>query len=640
MKQAVLLAGGASTRLRDRLGGRPKPLVDIDGEPLLKRQLALLREYDISHVVLLVNYGADQIRTYCAANGNFGLTIELVDDGMPRGTAGAVLAALDRLADQFLVIYGDTLLNVHLGRLWNFHRDSRADATLFVHPNDHPQDSDLVETDGEDWITAFHPYPHLPGSFLPNLVNAGLYVISRAALEPWREFAVPSDLARNLFPAMIARSARLKAYRSFEYIKDIGTPHRLDKAVAQLRAGVVARASLAHPQRAVFVDRDDTLNRNHGYVRSPEQMEPFDGVPEAVRCLNDAEYRVVVVTNQSVIARGECTIEGLGRIHSKMETQLAASGAFVDRIYFCPHHPDKGFPGEVESLKVQCECRKPGVGMIRQATAALNIDLQRSWMVGDASRDMLAAARAGLRSILVRTGEGSRDEKFEAEPDFVVDDFQAAVTFILDDYPRMAQAAHPLLEKIAPGEVVLIGGLARVGKSSFAQILASELRLSGKRAVVISLDRWIRDLELRGPGVIERFDLDLAEETLRSWLAGDVSVELELPRYDRATRRRESQKDTLRLEHDAILILEGVPALMLPLSSCRKVHRIFIASAEEPRRQRVISDLIWRGADKEGATATYIERVRDESPVVVASRATADTIIDWDAPIAGRVARA
>jgi histidinol-phosphate phosphatase family protein len=363
-------------------------------------------------------------------------------------------------------------------------------------------------------------------------------------------------------------------------------------------------------------------------------------VPEAVRCLNDAEYRVVVVTNQSVIARGECTIEGLGRIHSKMETQLAASGAFVDRIYFCPHHPDKGFPGEVESLKVQCECRKPGVGMIRQATAALNIDLQRSWMVGDASRDMLAAARAGLRSILVRTGEGSRDEKFEAEPDFVVDDFQAAVTFILDDYPRMAQAAHPLLEKIAPGEVVLIGGLARVGKSSFAQILASELRLSGKRAVVISLDRWIRDLELRGPGVIERFDLDLAEETLRSWLAGDVSVELELPRYDRATRRRESQKDTLRLEHDAILILEGVPALMLPLSSCRKVHRIFIASAEEPRRQRVISDLIWRGADKEGATATYIERVRDESPVVVASRATADTIIDWDAPIAGRVARA
>ena len=124
---------------------------------------------------------------------------------------------------------------------------------------------------------------------------------------------------------MIARSARLKAYRSFEYIKDIGTPHRLDKAVAQLRAGVVARASLAHPQQAVFVDRDDTLNRNHGYVRSPEQMELFDGVPEAVSRLNDAEYRVVVVTNQSVVARGECTLEELGS-HSRQDGDATRCG--------------------------------------------------------------------------------------------------------------------------------------------------------------------------------------------------------------------------------------------------------------------------------------------------------------------------
>jgi histidinol-phosphate phosphatase family protein len=366
----------------------------------------------------------------------------------------------------------------------------------------------------------------------------------------------------------------------------------------------------------------------------------FDGVPEAVRRLNDAEYRVVVVTNQSVVARGECTIEELGRIHAKMETQLAAAGAFVDRIYFCPHHPDKGFPGEVESLKIKCECRKPGIGMIREAIAALNIDLQHSWLVGDASRDMLAAARAGVRSILVRTGDGSRDEKFEAEPDFIVDDFRAAVTFILDDYPRIAQAAQPPLDKIASGDVVLIGGLARVGKSSFAQVLASELRLGGKRVAVISLDRWIRDLEHRGPGVIERFDLDFVEETLRPWLAGDVSIDLELPRYDRLTRRRESQMDTLRLEHDSVLILEGVPALMLPLPIGRRIHRVFIAGAEEPRRERVISDLIWRGADRDDATATYMNRVRDESPVVIATRATADTVIDWDPPIVRNEARA
>jgi NDP-sugar pyrophosphorylase family protein len=211
MKQAVLLAGGAGTRLKDRLGGRPKPLVDIDGQPLLGRQLSLLRQFGVRQAVLLVNYAADQIQAYCNTNQDFGLKIDFIDDGEPRGTAGAILAALDALADNFFVIYGDTLLNVHLGHMWQFHQESRADASLFLHPNNHPHDSDLVEIDQDEWITAFHPYPHPRNSLFPNLVNAGLYVVSRAALEPWREFHAPSDLAKHLFPAMIAKSRRLKA---------------------------------------------------------------------------------------------------------------------------------------------------------------------------------------------------------------------------------------------------------------------------------------------------------------------------------------------------------------------------------------------------------------------------------------------
>jgi D,D-heptose 1,7-bisphosphate phosphatase len=632
MRQAVLLAGGAGTRLRDRLEGRPKPLIDIDGEPLLGRQLALLRKYEIGNVVLLVNHGADQIRAYCEANRNFGLKIDFIDDGKPLGTAGAVLASLDALADAFLVIYGDTLLNVHLGRMWRFHDDSGADATLFLHPNNHPQDSDLVETDRDEWITAFHPYPHPPGSLFPNLVNAGLYVIDRAALEPWRRFAAPSDLAKQLFPAMIAKSHRLKGYRSFEYIKDIGTPKRLDEALVQLRSGVVERASLALRQKAVYVDRDGTLNRNQGYVRTPDEMHLFDGVPDAVRRLNDAEYRVVVVTNQPVVARGECTFDQLQGIHAKMEALLSGRGASVDRVMFCPHHPDRGFPGEIAELKVVCECRKPETAMIRDAAAMLNIDDRRSWMIGDSTADMLAAARAGVRSILVRTGHAGLDHKFKADPDFTADDFVAAVAFILDDYPRLARLAKPILDGAGPGDVMLVGGLAKVGKSTFAQVLASEYRATGKAAVVITLDRWIRDLDRRGPGVLERFDLDLALNALLPWFTGHAAVDMELPRYDRISRRRADERDALHLAPDVLLIVEGVPALTMSPPGQRRTHRVFVEGAEERRRQRVIADLIWRGGDERQAAATYIERLRDETPIVAASRANADAIVNCDPP--------
>jgi histidinol-phosphate phosphatase family protein len=630
MRQAVLLAGGAGTRLKDRLDGRPKPLVDIDGQPLLARQLSLLREFGIGHVVLLVNHAADQIQGYCAANQNFGLEIDFIDDGEPRGTAGAVLAALDALADDFFVLYGDTLLNVNLELMWQFHQASGADATLFLHPNNHPHDSDLVETDQDDWITAFHPYPHPPGSLFPNLVNAGLYVISRAALEPWRGFETPSDLAKHLFPAMIANSHRLNGYLSFEYIKDIGTPARLDEALMQLRSGVVARASLSRTQKAVYVDRDGTLNRNRGYVRTPDEMELFASVPAAVHRLNGAEYRVVVVTNQPVVARGECTLDQLQRIHSKMEMLLSERGAYVDRILSCPHHPDRGFPGEIPSLKIVCECRKPATALIRRAAKMLNIDNTHAWLIGDSTADILAAARMGIRSILVRTGEAGRDRKYAVSPDFTVDDFVAAVDFILDGYPRLADAANRILKAVEPGDMLLIGGLAKVGKSTLAQVIASEYRIAGKAAAVISLDRWIRSLELRGQGVLERFDLDHAQNALMPWISGRDPVELKLPSYDPVTRRRRDVFEILRLEPDALLILEGVPALTMALPTERTVHRIYVESSEEHRRKRVIDDLIRRGRTEDEAAATYLERLHDESPTITHSRASAAEVFNLD----------
>lgn len=437
--QAVILAGGKGTRLAERLGGLPKPLVDVCGTPLLERQLDTLFSSGIEEVLLLVNHRADLIQSFVDSHP-MAAKITLVDDGDPRGTAGALLAALPLLRERFVVVYGDTLFDIDLPHFIETHHRAGADVSLLVHPNDHPADSDLVEVDGDGWIQAFHGYPHPPASAFGNLVNAAMYVCERRALEAWADFDTPSDLAKNLFPHMLTAGARLLGYESYEYIKDLGTPERLDKVERHLRTGRVARASRRAPQRAVFVDRDGTLNVPAGYIKDPDQLVLIAGAAEGVRRLNEAEYRVVLATNQPVLARGECDDATMRRIHARLQTDLGRSGAYLDRVLMCPHHPQSGFPGEVRALKGECDCRKPKPGMLLAAAADLNIDLTRSWMVGDASTDMACAAAAGVTSVLVLTGDAGQDGRVSFAPDFVVADFGQAAELIVKRAPALMEA--------------------------------------------------------------------------------------------------------------------------------------------------------------------------------------------------------
>lgn len=441
MTQAVILAGGKGTRLASRLNGQPKPLIDVGGVPLLKRQIEALAKHGVGDIVLLVNHAADQIARFMAAT-DLPATVTLIDDGDPRGTAGATLACLDQLQDQFLVVYGDTLFDLDIGHILAEHRRAGADATLLLHPNDHPADSDLVEMDSEGWIRGFHPYPHPPCAWLRNLVNAAFYVVEKSALLPWASRIEVGDFAKDLFPAMVAEGARLHGHISFEYIKDIGTPARLDKAERHLADGVVARARRSTPQRAVFLDRDGTLNELRGHLKSAKDLALIPGAGEAVKSLNDAEYRVIVITNQPVLARGELTVTGLECIHARLESELGSAGAYLDALYYCPHHPHKGYPGEVAELKRDCACRKPGTAMVMNAAAAMNIDLRQSWLVGDSTADIALADATGLRSILVETGEGGRDGKYDAAPGHVVPSIREAAALIVS-----AQAA-PTQEEV------------------------------------------------------------------------------------------------------------------------------------------------------------------------------------------------
>src|SRR5438046_910906 len=220
-------------------------MIPIGGKPLLEHQIELARRYEFREILIFAHYRADLIQNHFTDGSRWGVRISVVVEDKPLGTAGAVLAGSDRLAENFLVLYGDTMVNVDLDRFWQAHERSGADATLLLHPNDHPLDSDLVEVNAQGSIVAFHNRPHPADRWYQNLVNAGLYVINKRALFSHHASHITHhgsrllDFGKDLFPAMLHSGAKLFGYNSPEYIKDIGTPERYDRICAEYAAGVV-----------------------------------------------------------------------------------------------------------------------------------------------------------------------------------------------------------------------------------------------------------------------------------------------------------------------------------------------------------------------------------------------------------------
>jgi len=432
MRQAVILAGGKGTRLKSITGDLPKPMVSILGAPLLQHLIEQCVAYDIVDIKLLVSYRKEAIEDYFGDGSQYGVSIQYIVEDIPRGTAGALIDALPELDEQFLVVYGDTFFDVDLGSFWNFHQNQAGDISIFLHPNDHPHDSDLVEVDPNFLVQKIHPYPH-DSQWRQNLVNAALYMINKSALKGIDFVLDRPDIAKDLFPLMLESGKKLYGYISTEYIKDMGMPKRLSKVERDIDSGKVKSLKKQTPKMAIFIDRDGTINQEVNHLSSQDQFELLDGVGEAICQINAVGILAVIVTNQPVIARGELEESELKVIHNKMDTLLGRQGAYIDRLYYCPHHADSGFDGEIEALKFDCNCRKPKIGMFTQAEKDLNIILEKSWVVGDSTRDILAAQNAGMKSILVETGHAGKDCSFEVNPDFIAKDLNEAVKLILKE---------------------------------------------------------------------------------------------------------------------------------------------------------------------------------------------------------------
>lgn len=424
--KAVIMAGGKGTRISSVASDIPKPMIKIDGMPILEHEIYSLRDQGYKDIILTVSHLGQIIMDYFGDGSNispvtndpFGVNIEYYFEKEPLGNAGALFKIKDQLTDDFLLLNADSLFDIDFNRLISFHKRKGGLATIFTHPNSHPYDSGLIIADDnhcvDQWLTKEDNRPE----YYDNRVNAGLHVLNKSLLENDID-KEKIDLDRDLLKPL-AGKGQLYCYDSPEYVKDMGTPDRYKAVCEDFAQGIVQRKNLKNKQRAIFLDRDGTINKYVGFLRNIDDFVLEDGVAKAIKRINELGYLAIVVTNQPVIARGEVTFEELKQIHQKMQVLLGKEGAYLDGIYVCPHHPDSGFPGEIKELKVECDCRKPKPGMLLQAAKDFNIDLEKSWMVGDSQNDILAGQNAGCHTCLVNnTGDYGQDLTFKTVYDFI-----------------------------------------------------------------------------------------------------------------------------------------------------------------------------------------------------------------------------
>ena len=428
MKQAIIQAGGIGSRLGNLTQDMPKPMIPIGNYSVLEHQIQLLKQYHIHDIIIITHYLSHVIQNHFGNGEQFGVSISYYHEQTPLGTSGGIKELEHRLTSDFLVLYGDVMIDMDLMALIDFHKQKQSLCTLTLHPNDHPYDSDLVDIDDTFRITGFYSKPHNSNRYYRNLVNAAVYVMSPQFLS-WIPKGAYADFGKNIFPD-VYQKVPMYGYCTSEYIKDMGTFDRLTQIRQDYSKGIIQQKNRENPQKAIFLDRDGVINREVNFLTRLDDFELLPGVAEAIRLINQSEYLAIVITNQSVIARNMCTLSELQTIHNKMETLLGMEGAKLDAIYFCPHHPDKGYPNENSEYKIICNCRKPKIGLVEQAQQKFHIDLTQSFFIGDSTRDIQCGKNAGMTSIEVQTGWGV--DSTICQPEYSFPDLKQAVHFILE----------------------------------------------------------------------------------------------------------------------------------------------------------------------------------------------------------------
>lgn len=390
--KAFLLAAGLGTRLKPLTDKIPKCLIPFAGRPLLDYWLESLAS--ISCAEARVNTHAHAEKTRIFLQSKFPSRYPRVTESHePKllGSAGAI-AANPTFADdasEVVIICADQLSAVDLRAMVEFHRQHGDPLTMLAYHVTNPTECGIVELDDVGRVIEFIEKPAHPKS---NLANGGIYIVSPAA---YREIVELDkfDFGFDVLPRFVGR---MRAWTWNGLHRDIGTHAAIRNAELELPRVKESLAARLEPCPAVFFDRDGTLIESIHYLTLPEQVRLVPDAASTLRRLRSAGFRCVIATNQSAIGRGFLTEDGLTKVHDELISQLVAEEVWVDGIYHCSFAPGEG----PDDLKEHTH-RKPNPGMLLQAAQELNLDLGRSWMIGDMVSDVDAGRNAGCRGSIL-----------------------------------------------------------------------------------------------------------------------------------------------------------------------------------------------------------------------------------------------
>lgn len=373
LNQAVILAGGLGTRLKPYTDKNPKPMYPINGKPFLGYLIEQIKQFGIDNVLLLLGYMPDKVMNYFRDGKEFGVKISYDITPVDFQTGDRLLNAKDKLDQCFLLMYCDNYCPIDYSRLKEDFRRNDAWIQISVYENKdgYTKSNLVIDKNGE--VLAYDKKrvtQNLQG------VDIGYAIIQKNILNMIS--AKGQNFESVAYTYAVAHNKMFATITKHRYYS-VGSWERIDLT-----------KSFFNIKRTVFLDRDGTVNRKAPracYIEEPEQFIWLDGAKEAIKLLNDNGYRVIMITNQPGIARGNLSEETLQTIHEKMEKELLEIGAHVDKIYYCPHGWNEG-----------CECRKPKPGMLYQAQKDYSLNLTKCILIGDDNRDIEAGNAAGCRT--------------------------------------------------------------------------------------------------------------------------------------------------------------------------------------------------------------------------------------------------
>ena len=405
----VLACGGLGTRLRGITKDIPKPLYMVNGKSTLERCIEQLNDYHFKNVIITIGYQSKRFLKYVDnLNLKYGINIDVFVEEKPLGECGALWIFKNKLCKDFVFINGDLIFSIDFNKLIYFHKRISSYLTLVTHTSDHPNDSDLVSAPNGSLITdIFLKKNNKTKDKKAYLGNSGIFVICSSLLD---KISQPSDkdsksifhfIVRNIFDLNI----NIYSYNTTEYIKDMGTPKRLEEVKRDLSKNIVIKKNYKNLQKALFLDRDNTIiNCKEGdYITQIDKINFICNNIEKILPISLKYDLVCLVTNQPSIAMGKLSLNELDHINSIVIKFCLSKGLKIDVVTFCPHHPHKGYENEVQILKQDCFCRKPNPGLLLEQSFLRNIDLKESLLIGDSDRDLLAAKNAGCRFLNVNS---------------------------------------------------------------------------------------------------------------------------------------------------------------------------------------------------------------------------------------------